>query len=117
MGGIWIVEPPVVFRPFFVPGTRTIRDEIISSWLFPDPKDGCYNICLPGKRLRGPKGRSSNEGLILFTNRFDLSEGGIKRDEDGETQKSKRAAFPHQFSFGSLQTLREAQRLTSRFAV
>src|SRR4029079_2979344 len=102
MGGIWIVKTAVVFGPLFVPGTCAIRREIISTWQFPDPKNGCYDICFPRKRPRRPRGcEFFNAGLALFTERFDLSEGGIKSDEDSETQKTNRAAFPHYFAFGS----------------
>src|SRR6476660_9289940 len=48
MGRIWIVKTTVVFGPLFVPGTCAIRDEIISTCLFADPKDCCYDICFPG---------------------------------------------------------------------
>ena len=61
MGGIWIVKTTVVFGPLFVPGTCAIRDEIISTWLFADPKDGCYDICFPRKR---PAGREADDFLM-----------------------------------------------------
>src|SRR3954466_246011 len=89
MGGIWIVKTTVVFGPLFVPGTCAIRRQIISTWQFPDPKDGCYDICFPRKRPRRPRGRRfSDASLALFTDRLDLSEGGIKSDEDSEPKKS-----------------------------
>src|SRR3954462_8832350 len=47
MGGIWIVKTTVVFGPLFVPGTCAIRRQIIPTWQFTDPKDGCYDICFP----------------------------------------------------------------------
>ena len=74
MGGIWVVKTTVVFGPLFVPGTCAIRDEIISTWLFADPKNGCYDICLPWKRPRRPRGRRfSDAGLVLFSTRFNLA--------------------------------------------
>jgi hypothetical protein len=73
MGGIWVVETTVVFGPLFVPGTCAIWDEIISAWLFADPKDSCYDICFPWKRPRRPRGRRfSDAGLVLFGARFNL---------------------------------------------
>jgi hypothetical protein len=102
VGGIGIVKTTVVFGPVFVPCTCAIRRQIISTWQFPDPKDGCYDICFPRKQRCRPRGcRSFDARLALFTDRFDLSEGGIKSDEDSETQKTNRAAFPHYFAFGS----------------
>ena len=56
MDGIWIVKTTVVFGPLFVPGTCAIRGEIIPTWQFPDPKNGCYDICFPRKRSRRPRG-------------------------------------------------------------
>ena len=53
MGGVWIVKTTVVFGPLFVPRTGAIRDEIISTWLFADPKDCCYDICFPRKPRAG----------------------------------------------------------------
>jgi hypothetical protein len=74
MGGIWIVKTAVVFGPLFVPRTCAIRDEIVSTWLFADPKDGCYDICFPWKRPRRPRGRRfSDAGLVLFSARFNLA--------------------------------------------
>ena len=45
--GIGIVKTPVVFGPIFVPGTRPIRDRIISARLFADPKDRCHDVFFP----------------------------------------------------------------------
>jgi hypothetical protein len=70
----------------FVPGACAIRDEIISTWLFADPKNCRYDICFPRIRPRGR--RFSEAGLVLSTDRFDLSEGRIKRDEESETKKT-----------------------------
>ena len=55
-GRIWVVKTTVVFGPLFVPGTCAIRDEIISTWLFADPKEGCYDICFPRILLRRSSG-------------------------------------------------------------
>ena len=53
MGRIWVIKTAVAFCPLFVPGTCAIRDEIISTWLFADPKDRCHDVCFPWIRLRG----------------------------------------------------------------
>ena len=90
MGRIRIIETAVVFGPLFVSGTCTIRDEIISSWLFADPKDCCYDICFPRKRPRASRGGRFSDGLVCFGDRFDLTrKGRIKRDEESETKKAK----------------------------
>ena len=47
MCGIGIVKAAVAFGPIFVPGTRAIRDWIISARLFTDPKDSCHDISFP----------------------------------------------------------------------
>ena len=56
MGRIWVIKTAVVFCPSFVPGTCAIRDKIISTGLFADPKDCCYNTCFPRIPPRGPRG-------------------------------------------------------------
>ena len=75
----------------FVPGTCAIRREIMSSWLFADPEDRCHNVYFPRIPPRGPRGgRFSYQGLVFFSDRFDLtSKGRIIRDEKRETKKAK----------------------------
>ncbi len=91
MGRIWVIKTAVVFCPSFVPGTCTIRDEIISTWPFADPKDCCYNTCFPRMPSRRPTGgRFSDQGLVFFSDRFDLSsKRRIICDEECETKKAK----------------------------
>jgi hypothetical protein len=103
MGRIWVIKPAVVFCPSFVPGTGAIRDEIISTWLFTDPKDCCNDTFfpwIPPRRLRG--GRFSDEGNWFFSDRFGWSsKGRILCDQERETKKARQAAFLHYFRIGS----------------
>jgi hypothetical protein len=100
---IWVIKTAVAFGPLFVPRTGAIWDEIMSAWLFADPKDCRYDTCFPriGPRtLRG--GRFSDDGLVFFSDRFDLSgKGRIKCDEESETKKATRRALYHYFPIGS----------------
>jgi hypothetical protein len=91
MGRIWVIKTAVVFCPSLVPGACVIRDKIISTWSFADPKDCCYNACFPRIPPRGPRGgRFSDQGFVFFSDRFDLtSKGRIIRDEKRETKKAK----------------------------
>jgi len=91
MGRIWVIKTAVVFCPSFVPGTCAIRDEIISTWLFADPKDCCNDTCFPWIPLPRPGGgRFSDEGLAFFSDGFGLSrKGRIICDEERETKKAK----------------------------
>jgi hypothetical protein len=91
MGRIWVIKTAVIFCPAFVPGTCAIRDEIISTWLFADPKDCRNDTCFPWIPLRRPGGgRFSDEGLAFFSDRFGLSrKGRIICDEERETKKAK----------------------------
>jgi hypothetical protein len=90
-GRIRVIKTAVAFCPLFVPGTCAIRDEIMSAWLFADPKDRCYDTYfpwIPPRRSGG--GRFSGERLVLFSGRFDLTaKGWIKCDEERETKKPK----------------------------
>jgi len=63
----------------------------MSTGSFADPKDCCYNTCFPRIPPRGPGGgRFSDQGLVFFSDRFDLSsKGRIIRDEERETKKAK----------------------------
>src|SRR6266516_6066441 len=103
MGRIWVIKTAVVFCPSFVPGTCAIRDRIISTWSFADPKDCRYNACFPRIPPRRPRGgRFSGQGLVFFSDRFDLSsKGRLIRDEKCETKKAKCAAFLHYFQIGT----------------
>jgi len=102
IGRIWVIKTAVVSCPSFVPGTCAIRDEIISTWLFADPKDCCNNSCFPRIPSRRPRGgQFSDEGVAFFSDRFCLSKGRITCDEERETKKAKQAAFPHPFRFAS----------------
>ncbi len=71
--------------------SRAIRDEIISTWLFADPKDCCNDTCFPWIPLRrSGGGRFSDEGLAFSSDRFGLSsKGWIICDEESETKKAK----------------------------
>jgi hypothetical protein len=74
MGRIRVIETTVAFCPLLVPSTCAIRDQIMATWLFADPKDCCYDACfsrIPPRRSRG--GRFSGEGFVFFSDRFDLS--------------------------------------------
>src|SRR5262245_39102897 len=75
--GIRVVKAAVAFGPLFVPRACTIRDEIISSWLFANPKDCRHDICFPAKRSGGR--RFSDADLILFSARAGLSKRRLKR--------------------------------------
>jgi hypothetical protein len=80
-GRVRIIETAVVSGPLFIPRTCVIRDEIMSAWLFADPKDGGYNICFPWIRPRTPRVRRFAFGGFIFVgDRLDLSEGRIKSD-------------------------------------
>src|SRR4029077_2440951 len=71
MGRIWVIKTAVVSCPAFVPGTCAIRDEIISTWLFADPKDCCNDACFPWIPPHRPRGgQFSDEGLAFFSERF-----------------------------------------------
>src|SRR5216110_149310 len=65
--GIGVIKTTVVFGPIFVPGTRPIRNRIISARLLADPKDRCHDTLLPWKTLarlrrsrRSPSWRKGN---------------------------------------------------------
>ena len=90
MGRIRIIETAVAFGPLFIPRTCVIGDEVMSTWLFADPKDRGYNICFPRIRPCTKRaGRFSDDRFALLRNRFRLSsDGAIKRDES-ETTKAK----------------------------
>jgi hypothetical protein len=45
--GIGVVKTTVVSGPIFVPGTRPIRDRIISARSLADPKDSCHDLFFP----------------------------------------------------------------------
>ena len=87
---IGIIETAVAFGPLFIPRTCVIRDEVMSTWLFADPKNRSYNICFPRIRPCTKRaGRFPDDRFVLFRNRFRLSsDGAIKRDES-ETTKAK----------------------------
>jgi len=90
MGRIRVIKTAIALSPLFVPRTCTIWDEIIPAWLFADPKDCRYDPCFPLIRPRAPKGgRLSDEGLVLFSDRFDSTrKGRNKRDEESEAKKA-----------------------------
>ncbi len=98
MGRIWVIKTAVAFCPLFVPGTCTIRSEIISTWLFADPKDCCYDTCFPRSLPRRPRGgQFFAEGLVF--DRFGLSgKTSINCDENCKTTRDSSAAFPHHFA-------------------
>ena len=50
---VWIIDAPVVFRPVFVPGARTIGHRIIFVWFLTDPKNGSYDTFFPLIRSPG----------------------------------------------------------------
>ena len=91
MGRIRVIETAVAFCPLFVLRARAIRNEIISTWQFADPKDRCYDIFFPRIRPRTRRdGRVSDNGLILFNKPFGLSsESRIKPDEESVTKKPR----------------------------
>src|SRR5439155_11373964 len=45
--GIRIVEPAIIFGPFFVPGAYPIGNRIVTTRFLADPKDGCHDVCFP----------------------------------------------------------------------
>src|ERR1700746_468880 len=91
MDRIWVIETTVVFCPLLVPSACAIRDEIMSTWLFADPKDCCYDACFPRIQPCRPRGgRFSGEGFVFFSDRFDLSSNSrINCDEEREAKKAK----------------------------
>src|SRR5436305_12391437 len=103
MSRVRVVKTAVAFGPLFVPRTGMIWDEIISAWLFPDPKDCGHDIWFPAIRSRTCRGgRFSDDGLVFFGDRFALSsKGQIKFDEEKETKKRNCAALPHYFPIHS----------------
>ena len=119
IGRIWIVKTSVAFCPLFVPRTCAIRDEIISTWLFADPKDCCYDICFPRKRLRPPRGgRFSDEDFIFLVDRLELEQ---RPDQTRRIERNKKAQvssvsplLSHRFPF---KRCVQPRRLISRFAV
>jgi hypothetical protein len=120
MGRIRVIKTAEALCPVFVPRACVIRDEIVSAWLFPDPEEGCHNICFPGVPLGSPRdGRFFDERFVFFRDRFDLSsKGRIKRDEERETKRDDEAAFPHDFSnpFPFKHCVKK-RRIASRFGV
>src|SRR5215467_3599664 len=53
MGGVRIVDPAIVFGPFFVPTAYPIGHRVIPSRFLADPKDGRYDLAFPGGALSG----------------------------------------------------------------
>src|SRR5215467_11684872 len=67
MGRIRIIKTAVAFYPLFVPRTCAIRDEIVSAWRFPDPKECRYNICFPRVLPRRPRGGRFFDERLIFS--------------------------------------------------
>ena len=91
MGGVWIIKTAVVLCPLFIPGTGAIRNEIMSTWLFTDPKNCCDDVRFPWIPRRKPRGgRFSDDEFFFFSGCFELrSKGLIKYDEDGAIDAGK----------------------------
>jgi len=80
-GRIGVVKATIIFSPLLIPGTRAIRDEIISARLFADPKNCGHDVRFPRERSRSSSGRRFPDTILTFFGGLDLSGCRIKRDQ------------------------------------
>ena len=74
---IRVVKTAVAFCPLFVPRTCTIRDKIVTGWLFTDPKNCGHDICFPRILARRPSGGGfSDQGFAFVSDGLDLRSKG-----------------------------------------
>src|SRR6516225_7045862 len=77
MGRVRVIKTAVAFVPFFVPRAGPIWDEIMSTWLFADPKDCRHDICFPRIQPNTRRdGRFFDDGLVFSSYRFALCRKG-----------------------------------------
>src|SRR5207244_13258876 len=62
MSGIRIINPAIIFGPFFVPGAYPIGNRIVTSRFLADPTHRCHDLSFPGVTL-SPFRSSSRQQL------------------------------------------------------